>query len=982
MPNLKPWYRVEGCQPREDLRLNKPLNEADFAVNLDHIRRGESHADYIKPHLFFQRTFMTKSLLSLASGVARRLAGEQSETAAVYNMATQFGGGKTHALALLYHLAHGGPAARAWPGVDSILAEAGIKEIPRADVAVVVGTEFDPITGRQEGDGPVRKTLWGEIAWQLGGGKAFAVVAEHEAKMIAPAGDVIRAMLDRCEHGGPCLILLDELVNYVGRGRKLGLRDQVFDFLQNLSETARARDNVALCVSIPKSLTHEITPEDEEDYNRLKHVLDRLGKAIMMSADDEIAEIIRRRLFEWGGLPKEGELAAQEYAAFVRDNAGAMTGIDPDRAYEEFRASYPFHPAALSVFRRKWQSLPRFQRTRGILRLLALWVARSFQEDHRQQFPDPVIGLGSAPIDDPKFRAAVFEQLGAANLEGPATTDIAGSANAHSVRLDKEATDAIKKGRLHQKAATVVFFESNGGQAKAEATLGEIKAGVGGPGVNLADVDHVLEGLVSSCYYLTMDRNRYRFSVTPNVNKILTDRRAAVQPKQIDDLLRKEIEAAFRTKPKDYEVDLRPFAERSNDVPDRALLTIAVLHPEKASESDGTKAFIEKVIKECGNTSRTFKSALIFVAADSPTAMKNAARDVLAWREIDEDEETKGRLDEGGRRHLAVSLGGAKRSLEDAIWRAYRHVYLLGTKSELRLVDLGIVTKGSTGSPLENLLTRLTSDDVISGAPSPSKLVKWWPPALAAWPTRGVRDAFFSMPELSRLKQPDLIKRTIADGVTNGDFGYARKRVGDKLDLVAFKESLPEASIDISDETVIVSAEDAMRLKEPPRLARLVISPSRVSVQPGAHVPFTVNGEDQYGHPIVCQGVTWAATGGVIGSTGDYKAPADELGTFAVLAKVGEIEQRAEVQIAAAPSKGDEGQKPANASSSGIRWTGEVPPQKWMNFYTKVLSRFSNTPGLVIRVSFEVPDAKDGPAGKADETRSSLKELGLFGELE
>jgi hypothetical protein len=221
-----------------------------------------------------------------------------------------------------------------------------------------------------------------------------------------------------------------------------------------------------------------------------------------------------------------------------------LTGIDPDHAYEEFKAAYPFHPAALSVFERKWQSLPRFQRTRGILRLLALWVARAFQEDHRQQFPDPVIGLGSAPIDDPKFRAAVFEQLGAANLEGPATTDIAGSANAHSIRLDKEATDAIKKGRLHQKVATTIFFESNGGQLKAEATLGEIKAAAGGPEVNMADVGHVLDGLISSCYYLNVDRNRYRFSLTPNVNKILTDRRAAVQAKQIDDLLRKEIETA------------------------------------------------------------------------------------------------------------------------------------------------------------------------------------------------------------------------------------------------------------------------------------------------------------------------------------------------------------------------------------------------------------------------------------------------------
>ena len=293
-------------------------------------------------------------------------------------MATQFGGGKTHALAMLYHLAKNGEAARPWPGVDAILVEAGVNKLPKADVAVFVGTEIRPAHRAARGHRPrCARRCGGKSPGSLAGLKAFQVVAEHEAQGVAPAGDVIRAMLDNAYGGGPCLILLDELVNYVGRSRKVALRDQIFDFLQNLSETARApRQRVVLCVSVPKSLTTEITPEDEEDYTRLKHVLDRLGKAIMMSADVEIAEIIRRRLFEWNGLPKEGELAAQEYAAWVRENAGALTGIDPDRAYDQFKASYPFHPAALSVFERKWQSLPRFQRTRGVLRLLALWVAR------------------------------------------------------------------------------------------------------------------------------------------------------------------------------------------------------------------------------------------------------------------------------------------------------------------------------------------------------------------------------------------------------------------------------------------------------------------------------------------------------------------------------------------------------------------------------------------------------------------------------
>ena len=577
-------------------------------------------------------------------------------------------------------------------------------------------------------------------------------------------------------------------------------------------------------------------------------------------------------------------------------------------------------------------------------------------------------------MDDPRFRAAVFEQLGSSDLEGPATTDIAGSANAHSIRLDKEATEAIRKGRLHQKVATTIFFESNGGQLKADAALGEIKAAAGGPGVNMADIDHVLDGLISSCYYLNVDRNRYRFSVTPNVNKLLTDRRAAVQPKQIDDLLRKEIESAFRVKVKDYELDVRPFPERSNDVPDRPVLTLAVLHPERQSGAAATRAFMDKVVKECGSTGRTFKGAVVFAAADAIGAMRDAARDVLAWRDIDEDGETKTRLDDGQRRQLVINVGGSRKTLEEAIWRAYRHVFLLNRESVLRQVDLGIVTRSQASSPTENLLNRLFSDDIISGAPSASKLIRWWPPALSAWPTRAVRDAFFTTPALARLRQPGLIRRTIADGASRGDIGYARKKADDKLELLAFKQSLLELDVEISDDVVILKPEDATKLLEPPRLARVQVSPDGREIAPGEVVAFSVKGLSQYGEPYEAKTPVWTVSGGTIDEMGKFRAGA-EVGLFSVIAKCSAIEGAAQIRVRA-----HDQQKPERGTIAGAQqllWSGEVPAQKWMNFYTKVLTRFASTPGLKLRVTFEAPlDSPDAKA-KADEARAALRELGL-----
>ncbi|HRI89630.1 MAG TPA: DUF499 domain-containing protein, partial [Candidatus Hydrogenedentes bacterium] len=475
---LQPWYKV--VTPREDLRDDRPLDASEFAVHLDAVRNNEGPDVYRVPKEFFQRTFLTKNLLTLASETVRRLNGEITETSAVFNMATQFGGGKTHSLTLLYHLAAHGPASHKWPGVQQILDTGHMRTVPKAHTAVFVGTEFDAVRGRGGDDGtPLRNTPWGEIAYQLGREKGFAAVEKHDAEGIAPGGDVIREMLPRNE---PCLILMDELMNFISRYRKRGMATQLYNFLHNLSETVRGRNNVVLVVSIPASLL-EMSPDDQEDFERYKKVLDRLGKPILMAEETETAEIIRRRLFEWDheALGSSGRVnlsrgaldICRAYADWVVEHRQQVPGWFPvDQAFEVFKTSYPFHPLTLSVFERKWQTLPRFQKTRGVLRMLALWVARAYQDGYKGAHRDLVIGPGTAPLDDSMFRSVIFEQLGGPDLEPAITADICGRVDSHAVRLDEEAVDAIKKSRLHRKAATSILFESNGGMSSdVDATI-------------------------------------------------------------------------------------------------------------------------------------------------------------------------------------------------------------------------------------------------------------------------------------------------------------------------------------------------------------------------------------------------------------------------------------------------------------------------------------------------------------------------------
>jgi hypothetical protein len=970
MAKLKSWYQV--VTPRGDLRENRPLDASEFAVHLDHIRDKRAHDDYLKPERFFERTYLTKSLLDLSSQVLRRLSGIKVETSAVFNMATQFGGGKTHALTALYHLARGGDTARGWNGVGSILSQTGLAAVPRAAVAVFVGTEFDVVEGRAGEGEPRRKTPWGEIAWQLGQEKSFAAVAKHDAEGIAPGGDVIRRMLP----DGALLVLIDELLNYASRARRMGLTDQLYNFLQTLSEEARARDSLVLCVSIPASEL-EMNPADQRDYDSFKKLLDRVGKALSMSAEGEVAEIIRRRLFEWDGLPEEGRKTAVAYAEWARDHAGELANVSPDTALDVFAGAYPFHPSVISVFERKWQGLPRFQRTRGVLRLLALWVSRAYADGYGKATGEPLIQLGAAPLQDQTFRDAVFEQLGSDQLVVPVMTDIAGGPASHAVKLDKEATESISKAKLHQGAAAAIFFESNGGQnqAKAEATVSEIRSAVGGPDLNLADVETVLEGLTSTCFYLVWDHNRYRFGLRPNLNQMLVVSRGTVKQKDIDERLKQEVTELFKDGAKG--VDRRFFPQRSNDVPDRAQLTVAVLGLDALASEPATAKLIEEVVRNAGSSGRSYKSGLIFASPDSSAAASDAARNLLAWEDIDEDGEAKKRLDEAQRSTLQRSLKRAQGDLREALFRSYRHLFLLDKDNKVKSIDLGQITSSSVeGGRLADLIVHeLIKLDEIAESVGPTKLVRFWPPAFTEWSTKDVRNAFFASPALPRLLNPDSIKRTIADGVSQKVLGYARKDAQGRVRLERFGESLSETEVEISDDVCILRAEDAQKLVEPPRLARLTLEPARTEVTPGTQVTLQVGGVDQYGQPYPLSGVEWAALGCTINSSGQMIA-AETPGIYRVTVRAGGLEADAEVVVALRQKPKDDGE------GRVIRWTGVIPPQKWMNFYTRVLTRFVATPGLTLTVSFEVPADAEQAKAKIEETKAALKELGLNDSVE
>jgi hypothetical protein len=933
---LKPWYDV--VKPREDLREGRPLDASEFAVHLDKVRLGNAPDDYKIPQRFFDRTYLTTHLTGMAAEVVRRLSGITTETSAVFNMTTQFGGGKTHALTMLYHLAKNGSAANGWRGVSTILERAGIKTLPdNCAIAIFVGTEFDSVTGRGGDDGtPRRQTPWGEIAWQLGGAEAFAHVAKHDADFQEPKGDVIDKMLPS---NRPCLILMDEVLSFFSSYRKTGYGTALYNFMQSLSETVRGRENVVFVASVPKS-DYSYTQDDTADEQRLKHLLNRVSKSVILSSESDASEIIRRRLFEWDEraftpdgrviLNKDAEDACRAYADWVQEHRQQLPSlINPDLAREEFRATYPFHPMVISVFERKWRSLPRFQQTRGILRLLALWVSSAYQAGYKGAQRDPMITLGTAPLDDPMFRAAMFEQLGQTLLEAAVTTDIAGKKDAHAVRLDAEAINGIKKARLHRKVATTIFFESNGGQVGSEAqeaSIPEIRLAVGEPESDIGNIETVLEALTDSCYYLNVEKTRYKFSLKENLNKRFSDRRATVQGGQIDEEVKREIQKIFA--PREF-IERVFFPESSIQVTDRPVVTILIADLGRTMDDEkATRAFAEQMVRECGTSARTFKSALIWVVAESAQPMREEARKILAWQAIS-DESADLKLDEAQKKQLAENIQKSRRDLRESTWRGYKHLLLLDKNNTLKSVDLGLVHSSAADSPISNILNRLSTDgDVELKGVSPNFLVRNWPPAFKEWATKSVRDAFYSSPTYPRVPNAEFIKQTIARGVESGMLAYVGKTAAGKYLPFAFNESVSPYDIEFSDDMFVITAETALAYREQEKREASAVS-----------------------------------TGEASSGTGSGATPAT-------------------------PSVPDEvpPTQPAPTTVStkiaGIKWSGDVPPQKWMNFYTKVLSRFAGTSGLKITIQIDVSPPDGLSKQTLDETKGALRELGLKDELD
>ncbi|MGB8647233.1 MAG: DUF499 domain-containing protein [Anaerolineae bacterium] len=941
--DLEPWYKT--VVPRKEVREGRSFNPDEFAIALEQVVTGNAPEDYRDPAKFFSRTCFTRALREHTGMVLRRLAGETVNTAPVLTLITQFGGGKTHTLAALYHLVKSADQAASFDGVPELLQAAGLAAAPHARVAVFVGNAWDPQPGHEN--------PWIDVARQLAGDEGVAALG-LEAQTTPPGTEALGKLFQAA--GGSVLILFDEVLNLLNRYRKLA--EPFHAYIQNLTVAMTETKCGALVISLPRSQT-EMTDWDSQWQDKITKVVRRVAKDLIANDEAEIGEVVRRRLFEDLGDERKRKKAARAFADWAFEHRAQLppewTAVDTatteakSREYlqSRFEACYPFHPATLSVFQRKWSALPQYQQTRGTLAMLAQWISWAYKDGFMHARREPLITLGSAPLDQPDFRSMVLGQLGEPKLLPAIEADIAGP-QSHARALDADTKGQLKD--IHRRVGSAILFESSGGQSDKVAHLPELRFALGEPDLDTTSIDTTALTLESKAYFIRkVGTDGFRIHHQATLKKVVNDRRASLDyDNEVKPTVKKLTQAQFD---KGRTIAWAPFPRDSGEVPDSPRLTLVVLDPALEWGDSSLRTQIAEWTRQRGAGNRLYPGALVWCVKKPGRELRDKVEDWLAWRRV------KKELDEG-------TLGGdyspaekndvqnqardAEREAEEEVWASYRFIVLSdhAQADGLQAIDLGAGHSGHGETLCGRVIAALKSNALLNESPGAGYLERRWPPAFketGAWPLISLRQAFLTG-ALDRLLDPDAYLRAkIPEFVERGDFGLASGQKGDgTYERVWFKEMFSPDEIAFEADVYLLKKANAQTLKS------------------GAGKP----GDKETGR----QGD---------GETG--KLAEEESGTRRHEAGGQSLESPNSQSSQEASGAAIRNPQPAISQPQvhQLRLWGEVPPEIWNRLGTRLVPKLRSSQDLKVEVAFSVNVSADASPNLIAELKQILDDLGL-----
>jgi hypothetical protein len=827
---MDPWYRV--VTPRKEVREGRSFNPDEFAIHLEQVVSDRAPDDYRDPTQFFARTVFTRAVREQVEIVLRRLHGQTEGAPPVLALVTQFGGGKTHILTALYHLVEHPEESLRNAQVSAVVKGAGLSGVPKSRWAVFVGNAWDPQPGRE--------TPWIDLARQLAGDAGVAALG-MDARESPPGTQALGRVFEAA--GGRVLILMDEVLNFLNRRKAMA--DLFYAFLDNLVRTATGMKGCVAVISLPRSRIEMASEWDMEWQDRITRIIRRVARELLANDESEISEVVRRRLFEDLGAERTRRSIARAYADWCfqwraqlpSEWTAVEAGTTDVKAQEllrrRFEACYPFHPATLSVFQRKWQTVPQYQQTRGTLAMFAQWISWVYREDHLRARREPLITLGSAPLEVPEFRATVVGQLGEHRLIPAIEHDIAGE-RSHARALDADTKGPLRD--IHRRVGTGIFFESSGGMVDKVAHLPELRFALGEPDLDIASIDNAADALERRAFYLRkVGADGYRFGFRATLKKVVADRRASLdEQRDVQPAVRQLVRSEFE---RGATLPVVPFPKDGAAVPDTPQLTIVVMDPE--FEWDGTEdpqARIAEWTRQRGAETRRYPAALVWCVKKPGRSLQDQVETLLAWRRV-ADELRAGLLssevEPAETQEAAGKVKAAETDAREEIWASYGYLVVAdrGVPAGVKVIDLAGGYSNAGQTLTGRILATLKTEGLFTESVGAGYVGRNWPVALretGVWPLQGLRQSFLDG-SLVRLVDPErTLREQIVRWVEAGEFGLASGRRPDgTFQRVWFKEPVATEEVTFDAQTFLLTKEKAVALTRPPELA--VPEPGQVS---------------------------------------------------------------------------------------------------------------------------------------------------------
>ncbi|HEY7032231.1 MAG TPA: Swt1 family HEPN domain-containing protein [Thermomicrobiales bacterium] len=768
---LRPWREI--MMPHHDVQRGV-FQQAEFAADLSQVARGEGSPEYRDPVEFFRRTYLTEGLRTLLKSALLRLSGAGGDP--VIELQTNFGGGKTHSMLALYHLSSD-VDFESLSGFEPILNEvtaAGAGKIPLPHRAVLVGTALSPGQVRRKDDGTETHTLWGELAWQLGRRKGYALIADSDKSGLNPGSDLLAELFTTFS---PSLILIDEWIAFVRQlynqdGMVAGSFDANLSFAQSLTEAVRQTPQTLLVASLPSSDIEIGGAGGREALERLRNTFGRMQTSWRPATTEEGFEIVRRRLFEPitdRDLFTSRDAVIRAFMEMYKDHGQFPRKIQEGDYRRRLETAYPIHPELFDQLYGAWSTLDKFQRTRGVLRLMASVIHTLWQRQDA--------GLLIMPSSLPMDAGPVIDEL-TRYLDDPwkpvIERDVDGD---RSLPLDLDRENG-NFGRLSaaRRVARTVYLGSAPTYNAANRGIEDrdIKLGCAQPGEPVAVFGDALRTLSDRATHLYVDHGKYWFSTQPSVTRTAQERADGYSKDKIFETVAKRLRQ--QSQKGDF-VRIHPCPASSADVRDEPTIGLVILDPEhphtRGDLSSPAVTEARRILDQRGESPRLYRNTLIFAAADKAkwADLEAAVRMFLAWESIDAEKDELN-LDGFQRTQAATKKRDAETAIASRLSDTYQWVLRpLQDNPSDRSFDWDEPRTQGEGDVAQRVSQRLRNDGALYTRWNGTDLRKqldaiplWRGDAVAV---KQLVDDFARYLYLPKLKNDTVLAEAIADGLNN-----------------------------------------------------------------------------------------------------------------------------------------------------------------------------------------------------------------------